>query len=92
MGAQKARTLVKNHCRHATMSSVFLVRIHVWLSIAMVDVGAREGRVRGVERLSGDCSVTVSSRDYRLRIEGGDHASHSRGHPAGSNNKSKALP
>jgi hypothetical protein len=52
MGAQKARTLVKNHCRHATMSSVFLVRIHVWRSIAIVDVGAREERVRGVERLS----------------------------------------
>jgi hypothetical protein len=34
MGAQKARTLVKNHCRTKTTSSVFLVRIHVWLTIA----------------------------------------------------------
>lgn len=47
MGAQNARTLVKNHCRHATMSSVFFVRIHVWLRIAMVDVVARYGRARG---------------------------------------------
>lgn len=45
MGAQKARTLVKNHCRHATMSSVFFVRTHVCLIIAMIGVGAREGRV-----------------------------------------------
>lgn len=43
MGAQKARTLVKNHCRHATMSSVFFVRIHVWLRIAMALVVALLG-------------------------------------------------
>lgn len=43
MGAQKARTLVKNHCRHATMSSVFFVRIHVWLRIAMAVVVAPLG-------------------------------------------------
>jgi hypothetical protein len=29
-----ARTLVKNHWRTKTTSSVFLVRIHVWLTIA----------------------------------------------------------
>lgn len=48
IGAQNARTLVKNHCRHATMSSVFLVRIHVWLMIAMLmllaAMRAREAR------------------------------------------------
>lgn len=43
MGAQKARTLVKNHCRHATMSSVFFVRIHVWLRIAIAVVVAPSG-------------------------------------------------
>lgn len=34
MGAQNARTLVKNQWRTKTTSSVFLVRIHVWLTIA----------------------------------------------------------
>jgi hypothetical protein len=34
MGAQNARTLVKNQWRTKTTSSVFLVRIHVWLRIA----------------------------------------------------------
>jgi hypothetical protein len=42
MGAQKARTLVKNHCRTPTISSVFFVRIHVCLRIAMaMGAGAR---------------------------------------------------
>jgi hypothetical protein len=69
MGAQKARTLVKNHCRHATMSSVFFVSIHVWLSIAIVDVGARKGLFRGVERRSEYCFVTVSSKSCNEIID-----------------------
>jgi hypothetical protein len=49
MGAQKARTLVKNQWRTKTTSSVFLVRIHVWLTIApaMVAAVARGGRAEG---------------------------------------------
>ena len=58
MGAQNARTLVKNHCRHATMSSVFFVRIHVWLRIAIVAVVARDGRARGSDdRVCTGCGV-----------------------------------
>lgn len=34
MGAQNARTLVKNQWRTKTTSSVFFVRIHVWLTMA----------------------------------------------------------
>lgn len=34
IGAQNARTLVKNQCRQNTTSSVFLVRIHVCRTIA----------------------------------------------------------
>ena len=43
MGAQNARTLVKNQWRTKTTRSVFFVRIHVWVAIApaMVDVYAR---------------------------------------------------
>jgi hypothetical protein len=49
MGAQKARTLVKNQWRTKTTSSVFFVRIHVWLTIApaMVAFVARGGRAEG---------------------------------------------
>jgi hypothetical protein len=39
MGAQKARTLVKNHCRTPTISRFFFVRIQVCLRIA-IRVGA----------------------------------------------------
>jgi len=48
MGAQNARTLVKNQWRTKTTSSVFLVRIHVWLTIApaMVAVSALDGYAR----------------------------------------------
>lgn len=34
MGAQNARTLVKNQCRQNTTNSVFFVRIHVCRTIA----------------------------------------------------------
>lgn len=68
MGAQKARTLVKNHCRHATISSVFFVRIQVWLRIAMVVVVARDGRGRGqndgLRLLALDSCVDIT--DYEM--------------------------
>lgn len=95
IGAQKARTLVKNHCRHATMSSVFFVSIHVWLSIAIVDVGARKGRFRGEERPSEYCFVMVSTESCNEIIDYESRAT-TMLYPGvikrvSSNNKSKAL-
>ena len=49
MGAQKARTMVKNHCRTPTISRFFFVRIQVCLRIAMA-VGA-SARGEGVGRV-----------------------------------------
>lgn len=46
MGAQNARMLVKNQWRTKTTSSVFLVRIHVCLTIAPAMV-ALAGKDRG---------------------------------------------
>lgn len=77
MGAQKARTLVKNHWRHATMSSVFFVRIHVWLRIAMAVVVAPVGALEEgtTDREGFLISHCGKCRYYRLRDEGGSHAS-----------------
>ena len=57
MGAQNARTLVKNQWRTKTTSSVFLVRIHVWLTIApaMMAVCSRDECARS-EKVVSRCS------------------------------------
>lgn len=85
MGAQKARTLVKNHCRHATMSSVFFVRIHVWLRIAMVCVVAHLGAFEvGISIATGSTVRPEMCRYYRLRDGSGSHACTLQGYQAES--------
>jgi hypothetical protein len=55
MGAQNARTLVKNQCRQKTTSRVFFVRIHVCRMIApAMVVGCGPRWARGVE--ADECS------------------------------------
>lgn len=62
---------MKNHCRHATMSSVFFVRIHVWLRIAMVVVvapsGALEEDTTGGYRCRLLALESVDITDYEMQ-------------------------
>ena len=54
------------------MSSVFLVRIHVWLKMAMLDVVTRDGLARGREgrnrmRWNGAPECCVDIKDYETK-------------------------
>jgi hypothetical protein len=65
MGAQNARTLVKNQCRQNTTSSVFFVRIHVCRMIAPAMIVVSCPRwARGVE--ADECSQELFESWWRL--------------------------
>jgi hypothetical protein len=65
MGAQNARTLVKNQCRQNTTSSVFFVRIHVCRMIApAIVVVSWPHWARGVE--ADECSQELLESWWRL--------------------------